>query len=81
MKDQIVVCILGAIAILILIFSDFGRNTVVRYDCRDAHWHPDVPIEVKKECAKLFYDEWKRKENERKNEDGIHESRSDLLRT
>ena len=47
-------------AILILSISDFGRSNGVVYDCRDAHWHPDVPVEVKKECARLQKEEWDR---------------------
>jgi hypothetical protein len=62
-------------------FSDFGKNRTKVYDCRDAHWHPDVPIAVKKECAKLFYEEWKRQQDERKNDPSIHENRSNIFRT
>ena len=55
---------LGAlILVIILINSDFGENGRY-YDCRDAHWHPDVPVEVKKRCAELFYEEWKRIQDE-----------------
>lgn len=79
--SRIAVIVLVIISISILVYTDFGRGRTVVYDCRDAHWHPDVPIEVKKECAKLFQEEWKRKENERKNEKGIHEDRPNILRT
>jgi hypothetical protein len=37
-----------------LIFTDFGKSRTIRYDCRDAHWHPDVPVEVKKQCQELM---------------------------
>ncbi len=43
--------------IFALITYDFGPTGKV-YDCRDAHWMPDVPIEVKKECAELLKQEW-----------------------
>lgn len=73
--------IFTGIAVSILIFSDFGKGRTVVYDCRDAHWHPDVPIDVKKECSRLIYEEWKRQQNERKNDPGVYENREDLLRT
>ena len=81
MTDRIIAVVLLIISVYVLIYTDFGRNQTVIYDCRDAHWHPDVPIEVKQECAKLFYEEWKRKEDERKNDPGLHENRRGFLRT
>lgn len=63
MKNIFLVCILFA-SIFILTISDFGRHGTIVYDCRDAHWMPDIPIEVKKECAKLFKEEWERRRNE-----------------
>lgn len=61
---NILVVILAFGAVLILAISDFGRSRGVVYDCRDAHWHPDVPVDVKKECAKLFREEWERRQQE-----------------
>jgi hypothetical protein len=81
MTDRIIAVVLLIISVYVLIYTDFGRNQTVIYDCRDAHWHPDVPIEVKQECAKLFYEEWKRKEDERKNDPGLHENRRGFFRT
>ena len=52
------------LALFIIVISNFGGNEVV-YDCRDAHWHPDVPVEVKKECAKLMKEEFERRQRER----------------
>jgi hypothetical protein len=66
MRDRIVFVLLIAAFVLLLVFTDFGKNRTVVYDCRDAHWHPDIPVEVKKECAKLFYEEWKRKKEQEK---------------
>lgn len=49
--------------ILILIFSDFASGPkFIRYDCRDAHWHPDFPPDVKEECRRLLYDELKKQQ-------------------
>ena len=38
------------VLVLILINTDFGDSGRY-YDCRDAHWHPDIPVEVKQRCA------------------------------
>ena len=54
----------AVVAVLILIFTDFGKSQTVVYDCRDAHWHPDVPVEVKRECSRMIYEEWKKKQEE-----------------
>lgn len=81
MKEKIIIGIALIVSVLILVASDFGRNRTVVYDCRDAHWHPDIPIEVKKECSRLMYEEWKRRNDERKNDPGLHENRESLLRT
>jgi hypothetical protein len=51
---KIVIVLLALICVAILIFTDFGKGGTIRYDCRDAHWHPDVPIEVKKQCQELM---------------------------
>lgn len=56
--------ILLFIGVIVLVLSDFGRQGYVVYDCRDAHWHSDVPVDVKKECARLLKDEWDRKQKE-----------------
>jgi hypothetical protein len=56
-------------SVVILVFSDFGKSTGVVYDCRDAHWHPDYPIQVKEECRKIMkehLEQQKREEEERK---------------
>jgi hypothetical protein len=79
MIERAIVIVLVILCVGILVLSDFNKGRV--YDCRDAHWHPDVPAEVKRECSKLMYENWKRKEDERKNEKGIHENRPDLFRT
>ena len=33
------------------------------YDCGMAEWHPDIPLEVREECRKRRYQDWK-KQNE-----------------
>jgi hypothetical protein len=79
MKERFFIIFLVLACVLFLVFTDFG-NQGRYYDCRDAHWHPDYPVEVKKECAKLLYEYWK-EQNERKDDPGIHENRRNLLRT
>jgi hypothetical protein len=65
MRERIIIVATVA-SVLILLFSDFGKQGKY-YNCRDAHWHPDVPIEVKNECKKLIYEElMKQKEIESK---------------
>ena len=31
------------------------------YDCGIAEWHPDIPIDVREECRKRRYQDWKKK--------------------
>lgn len=51
---KIIIVLLAVICVSILIYTDFGKGRTIRYDCRDAHWHPDVPVEVKKQCQELM---------------------------
>jgi hypothetical protein len=52
--------ITAAIAVvLILIFTNFGQGTVRVYDCGMAEWHPDIPTQVREECRRLHYEQWK----------------------
>lgn len=46
------------IAVAILILGDFGQETRI-YDCGMAEWHPDIPAEVREECRKRHYENWK----------------------
>jgi hypothetical protein len=50
---SIIVFLLSLTAVGILLFSDFGKNRTVVYDCRMSEISPDFPIEVKEECRKL----------------------------
>ena len=80
MKERIAVIALVVVCIVVLVYTDFGRGQTVVYDCRDAHWMPDVPVEVKRECNRLMYERWK-EQNERKNDPSIHENRPNIFRT
>jgi hypothetical protein len=51
-KQYILISIIAVLAVIVLVFSDFGNTTRV-YDCGMAEWHPDIPAEVKTECRKL----------------------------
>lgn len=64
-KKDIWVIILLIIAITVFLFTDFGMSQGRVYDCRDAHWHPDYPIEVKEECRKLMNEEYEKQRQER----------------
>lgn len=66
-KDSLIVIILVLICTTVLVMTDFGSNRTVVYDCRDAHWHPDVPIEVKKECQELMKKKFEKQKDEYSN--------------
>ena len=48
------------------------------YDCRIAEMHPDYPIEVKEECRRRIYEEWKR--DEEKVRTGVYANGKSLCR-
>jgi hypothetical protein len=50
---SIIIFLLSLTAVGILLFSNFGKNRTVVYDCRMSEISPDFPIEVKEECRKL----------------------------
>lgn len=51
-------------SILILVFTDFGQGQTVIYDCRLSEISPDYPREVKEECRRLRYEQWKQEQEE-----------------
>ena len=54
-RQTIGLAILLSICVAILLFSNFGKNTATKvYDCREAHWHPDYPNDIKEACRKLL---------------------------
>ncbi len=63
-KKDTWILIISFICLLILIFTNYGGTKEIVYDCRDAHWNPDIPIDVKKECQKIMYEEWKKIQEE-----------------
>lgn len=62
-RDIIIVMVLSA-CIVTLIFTNFGDNESKIYDCTISEISPDFPIEVKQECRKLRYEQWKRDQEE-----------------
>ena len=47
--------------ILLIILSSLDFENKVRvYDCGMAEWHPDIPKEVREECRRIHYEEWKK---------------------
>ncbi len=65
LKKDTWIIIVALICVLIFVFTNFGESQGRYYDCRDAHWHPDIPVEVKKECDRIMYEEWKRQQEEK----------------
>ena len=65
-RAALIILILTAMAVLI--FTNFGNSgeRIVRYDCRDAHWMPDIPVEVKRECQRIMYERWKQEQEEKR---------------
>lgn len=59
-KKDTWIILLILVAVIVLFVSTYESNQEVVYDCRDAHWHPDVPVDVKRECQRLIYEELKR---------------------
>lgn len=45
------------------------------YNCDIAEFHPDIPLQVKKDCRKL------RNQHERETQTGIHEDRESLCQS
>lgn len=64
----------------VLILSLTPMPTYRVYDCGMAEWHPDIPLEVKKQCRERMQHEWK-KENEGKIQTSVYEIRQDIRRT
>lgn len=71
-KDKWII-IAALAAALSLMLTDFGDSQGKVYDCRDAHWHPDVPIEVKRECSRIMHEHLKKQIEE--------ESKKRVIRT
>lgn len=62
-----------------LILSIIPMSEAVVYDCSIAEVSPDIPPSVKQECRKLRYNQWKKEQDERKNEKGLYGGRSIVL--
>ena len=60
--------VIGGIAVLVLLlsFTGFNKGSVRVYDCGMADWHPDIPVEVREECRRLRYENWKEQQMEEK---------------
>jgi hypothetical protein len=65
MPDKLIAAILTVIALLFLLFADWGPQARV-YDCGMAEWHPDIPKEVKEECRRMRQDHFQQQQIERK---------------
>ncbi len=56
------------VLIFVLIFTNFGNSEgrIIRFDCRDAHWMPDIPVEVKRECQRIMYERWMQEQEQKR---------------
>jgi hypothetical protein len=61
-KDFWIIALVIIAVIAMLTFTDFGKSRAVTYDCRDAHWHPDYPIDVKEECRRLMHEYYQKEQ-------------------
>ena len=69
-----------ACVIWILVLSQISMPEYKIYDCSLSEWHPDIPVEVKKQCRELKQQEWK-KQNEGKVQTNLYEDRKGIRRT
>jgi len=65
MKEKFLFVIMILFAAFILTFAEFKKPVRV-YDCGMAEWHPDIPIDVRDECRRLRYEQWKKEQEESK---------------
>ncbi len=65
MKKDIIIVILLIACIVTLIISNYGGSYESKiYDCNLSEISPDYPVEVKQECRKLRYEQYKREQDE-----------------
>lgn len=64
MKKDIIIVILLAVCVVSLILTNFGNTQSKIYDCTISEISPDFPIEVREECRKLRYEQWKKEQEE-----------------
>lgn len=61
---NVVVIIAFLFSVGMLITTNFGQGYETVYDCRDVHWQPDVPLEVRQECNRLLQENHERTQKE-----------------
>lgn len=61
MKQKLILLVVLIIALLILVFTDWGPQGRV-YDCGMAEWHPDIPNDVKEECRRMRREDLQRQQ-------------------
>ena len=61
-QDFWIIALVIIAVIAMLTFTDFGKSRAVTYDCRDARWHPDYPIDVKEECLRLMHEYYQKEQ-------------------
>lgn len=68
MIERIFIIFLILSAVVILVVSDFGRNSTRVYDCRLAEISPDYPLEVRELCRDVRAQQYKL-ENQKRSQD------------
>lgn len=64
MKNIFLACLFFVVAFVLIVGTSENKGRV--YDCGMAEWHPDIPKEVKDECRRLHYEEWKKQQDSKK---------------
>ena len=54
------IIILAVIVFLAFLFIETRSGSVKVYDCGMTEWHPDIPKEVRDECRRIYIDELKK---------------------
>jgi hypothetical protein len=55
--NSILIIAAAVVAVVILISTNFGAGRTIVYDCRLAEFHPDFPLDVRKQCRELLRDQ------------------------
>lgn len=71
------------VLILVAAIISIATNDLPRgqwYDCNLAEISPDYPPQVKQECRRIRYEQWKKEQDERKAEKSVYVDREDFRR-
>lgn len=63
MKKYIIGFVIACI-LWVVVLSQVDIPEYRVYDCGMAEWHPDIPLEVREECRKRRYQDWKKQNSD-----------------